>query len=40
MIDNRPKYLLDHEDYSNLPAKPFAAHFDALPESGAASVMT
>jgi hypothetical protein len=32
MIDNRPKYLLDQEDYKRLPTKPFAVQFDALPE--------
>jgi hypothetical protein len=32
MIDNRPKHLLDQEDYKKLPAKPFAVHFGALPE--------
>jgi hypothetical protein len=32
MIDNRPKHLLDQDDYKKLPAKPFAADFGLLPE--------
>jgi hypothetical protein len=32
MINNRPKHLLDQDDYKKLPAKPFAADFGLLPE--------
>jgi len=32
MIDNRPKHLLDQDDYKKLPAKPFAVDFATLPE--------
>jgi hypothetical protein len=32
MIDNRPKYLLDQDDYKKLPAKPLAVDFGMLPE--------
>lgn len=32
MINNRPKHLLDHDDYGKLPAKPFAVDFGSLPE--------
>ena len=32
MIENRPKYLLDQDDYKKLPAKPFAVDFEVLPE--------
>jgi hypothetical protein len=32
MIKDRPKHLLDQDDYKKLPAKPFAVQFDALPE--------
>lgn len=32
MINNRPKYLLDQHDYRQLPQKPFAVDFGALPE--------
>jgi hypothetical protein len=32
MITDRPKYLVDQDDYKKLPGKPFSVHFDALPE--------
>lgn len=32
MIYNRPKYLLDQDDYKKLPLRPFAADFGSLPE--------
>lgn len=32
MIDNRPTYLLDQDDYQKLPTKPFAIDFGTLPD--------
>jgi hypothetical protein len=32
MIDNRPKYLLEQDDYKKLPSQPFAVDFEVLPE--------
>jgi hypothetical protein len=32
MITDRPKYLVDQDDYKKLPGKAFSVHFDALPE--------
>ena len=32
MISDRPKHLLDQDDYKRLPTKPFAVTFETLPE--------
>lgn len=32
MISDRPKHLLDQDDYKRLPTKPFAVSFETFPE--------